>query len=84
MSGQSSADPVAVRRAVVRSALALCLAALALATAVWPDWIERTLGLELDGGNGEAEWLIVGALAMIALVATVGAGVAWRRVALRT
>ena len=84
MSGQSSADPVAVRRAVVRSALALCLAALALATAVWPDWIERTLGLELDGGNGEAEWLIVGGLAMIAIVATVGAGVAWRRVALRT
>jgi hypothetical protein len=71
-----------IRSAVVRSALAACALALALVTAVWPDWIERTAGLELDAGSGVVEWLIVGTVGVIAVAAIGGAGAAWRRVAL--
>lgn len=71
------------RRAVIRSVIAALLTTLVAVTALWPDWIERTLGLELDGGTGAAEWLVTGGLGLLALASAGGAGLAWRRVALQ-
>jgi len=57
---------------------ALSSAILAL-TLVWPDWIERGLGLAPDGGDGSAEWGWAIALAVVTLVLFVDAGRVWRR-----
>ena len=43
-------------------------AALFLATALYPDWIEALFRVDPDYGNGSLEWVVVGAL----LVVTVG------------
>jgi hypothetical protein len=56
-----------VRIEIVLSAL---LGAATILTAVWPDWIEGVFGVDPDGGNGSAEWLIVAVLA-VATVAVV-------------
>jgi hypothetical protein len=39
---------------------------LAVATTVWPDWIERWLGFDPDGANGALEGVIVGVLLLAA------------------
>jgi hypothetical protein len=54
-------------------------AALALLTAVWPDWIEEVFGFDPDHHSGEAEWLIVAALAAVAVIGAVLARNEWRR-----
>jgi hypothetical protein len=54
-------------------------AALALLTAVWPDWIEMLLGVDPDGHSGAVEWAIVFALAVIAAALGVSARVQWVR-----
>jgi len=47
----------------------------AVVTAIVPDWIEEVFHIDPDGGDGAAEWLIVGALAL----ATIALGaLAWR------
>jgi hypothetical protein len=51
---------------------------LAILTLFWHDWIEVT-GWEPDNHNGTVEWLIVGVLAVIAVIAAVLARVEWRR-----
>ena len=56
----------------------LC-AALALLTAVWPDWIEAVFGADPDQHSGEAEWLIVLGLAALAAVSGLLARGQWRR-----
>jgi hypothetical protein len=33
-----------------------------------PDWLERSIAAHPDAGGGEAEWLIVGALWVIAAI----------------
>lgn len=43
-------------------------AAGALATLIWPTWIERLTGLEPDAGTGEAEWWLVALLGLAAIV----------------
>ena len=48
-------------------------------TLVWRDWIERAFGLELDGGNGSIEWLIVGVLLVATIALFVLARSEWRR-----
>jgi hypothetical protein len=50
-----------VRIEIVLSAL---LGGVTILTAVWPNWIERLLGFDPDGGNGSVEWLIVAVLAV--------------------
>jgi hypothetical protein len=46
--------------------LALFLTVLTLVTVAWPEWIESVTGLDPDGGNGEAEWLVVAVFAILA------------------
>ncbi|MHB1874486.1 MAG: hypothetical protein ACYCPF_06485 [Streptosporangiaceae bacterium] len=58
-----------VLRARVEVALSALLAIATIVTAAWPSWIETVFGFDPDGGNGQAEWLIVAALAAITLAA---------------
>jgi hypothetical protein len=82
-----SVDPtdrdLLVRSAMLRSALAAVFIALLVVTSLWPDWLERTIGLEVDGGSGDAEWLVTGAVGLLAVVSASSAGLAWRRVLLQ-
>jgi hypothetical protein len=51
--------------------LAVVSAAVAVTTTLAPHWLESVFGLDLDGGNGWAEWLIpftAGALSLVAWV----------------
>jgi hypothetical protein len=72
-----------IRSAILRSALAAVFIALLVVTSLWPDWLERTIGLEVDGGSGDAEWLVTGGVGLLAVVSASGAGLAWRRVVLQ-
>jgi H+/Cl- antiporter ClcA len=56
-------------KARIETALAVVAGALAVATLVWPTWIETLFGVEPDGGSGATEWWLVVALALVALVA---------------
>jgi hypothetical protein len=58
----------AMLRARIEGVIAIALGALALLTAIWPEWIEELTGLEPDAGNGAVEWLVVAILAGLALV----------------
>jgi hypothetical protein len=58
-----------VLRARAEIALSAILAIATIVTAVWPSWIETVFGFDPDGGNGQAEWLIVAALAAVTLAA---------------
>ena len=49
-------------------ALAGLAAVLAVLTAAWPNWIELLFGADPDGGDGSAEWGIVAALALVAII----------------
>ena len=49
-------------------AFAGVFSALAVITAVVPDWIEVVFGIGPDGGSGSVEWLIVAALGVLAVL----------------
>jgi hypothetical protein len=49
-------------------AFAGLFSALAVITAVIPDWIEVVFGIEPDGGSGSLEWIIVGVLGVLAVL----------------
>jgi hypothetical protein len=51
--------------------LAALFGALAIITAFWPTWIETILRIDPDGGDGSAEWLVVGLLGAAAIVAAI-------------
>lgn len=56
------------------------LSGLALVlTLVWEEWIEAVFGVEPDGGDGSAEWLVFLVLAVLAVGSGVLARVEWRR-----
>ena len=57
---------------------ALC-AAVALLTAVWPDWIEEAFGVDIDQHSGALEWLIVVTLVALGGVSGLLARIEWRR-----
>ncbi|MEO7268203.1 MAG: hypothetical protein ABIW49_03230 [Knoellia sp.] len=56
-------------RSRLAAALAVLFAAAALATLIWPTWIEGLTGLEPDAGSGESEWWLVALLGLAALTA---------------
>jgi hypothetical protein len=58
-------------RARIELILAALFAAGAVATIIWPTWIESLTGLEPDKGTGEAEWWLVALLGVAALGAAV-------------
>lgn len=63
----------------IEISLAAVFAVLFVVTLVWPDWIELTLKVDPDEGDGSLErWILIGtgALTVIALLC---AGVDWRR-----
>lgn len=49
--------------------LAAVLAALAVATSIWPIWIENLTGLEPDAGSGQVERIIVAVFAILSVLA---------------
>lgn len=56
-------------RARLEAGLAALFALAAIATMIWPTWIENLSGLEPDNGSGEAEWWLVILLGLAAVVA---------------
>lgn len=58
-----------VLRVRIEIAVSALLGAATILTAVWPTWLEGLFGLDPDGGNGNAEWWIVAALAVTTLAA---------------
>jgi hypothetical protein len=67
------------RRFWLESALSIGTAILAVITSIWPAWIEAGFGAEPDGGDGSAEWGLVGILAVAAVALAVTARLEWRR-----
>jgi hypothetical protein len=63
---------------MIRARIELILAALfavgAVATIIWPTWIESLTGFEPDKGTGGAEWWLVALLGVAALIAAALAG----------
>lgn len=68
------------RTAWVRTALAVLFAVLTFAAVLEPAWVEATSGADPDGGSGALEWALALAAGLATLVASIGAGRAWRRV----
>ncbi|GAA1444831.1 hypothetical protein [Leifsonia poae] len=66
-------------RMSVEGVIALIAAIVAIVTLIQPQWIERLTGLDPDEGSGTAEWLVVAALALIAVVFAVLAAVTGAR-----
>ena len=58
-------------RARLEIALAVLFALGAIATMIWPTWIEDLSGLEPDKGSGEAEWWLVALLGLAAAISAV-------------
>jgi hypothetical protein len=57
-----------------------CLTTLLfLITIVRRDWIEAVFGIDPDQGSGALEWLIVGALFVMAVTSVALAGTEWWR-----
>ena len=69
----------------VRVYAEICLSALSLLalvlTLVWDKWIEAVLGVEPDGGDGSAEWMVFVACAVLALGSALLARIEIRRLA---
>ena len=60
-----------VWKLTAQSALTGLFGLAALASAIWPTWLEGLTGLEPDGGSGDAEWWLVLALGVAAVVSGV-------------
>jgi hypothetical protein len=56
-------------RARIEIVLAVLFGVAAIATILWPTWIESLSGFEPDRGSGEAEWWLVALLATAAAIA---------------
>jgi hypothetical protein len=69
------------RRAAIETGIALAALALMVLTLVSREWIEFLTGWDPDGGNGSVEWLIVGALALVAIGLGFRARTDWHRLA---
>jgi hypothetical protein len=55
-------------KARIETGLAVVAGVLAVATIIWPTWIETLFGVEPDGGSGEAEWWIVAVFALVGVM----------------
>ena len=68
-----------MHKARIETALAVVAAALAAETFIWPIWIETVFSVDPDGGDGTAEWWVVGLLALVAVTAAMLARRDYRR-----
>jgi len=66
-------------KARIETALAVVAAALAVVTFIWPMWIETVFSVDPDGGDGTAEWWVVGLFALVAVTAAILARRDYRR-----
>jgi hypothetical protein len=60
-------------------ALAILTAAAAIATIVWPEWIELVFGIEPDEGNGTLELGVTLTIAIVSAILAMAARTDWRR-----
>jgi hypothetical protein len=67
------------RRFYVETALGTLTFLLLALTVVSSEWIEALLGVDPDHGNGSAEWLVVGLLAVATVALVVAARAEYRR-----
>jgi|KBSSwiStaDraftv2_1062776.scaffolds.fasta_scaffold5069978_1 hypothetical protein len=67
------------RRFWVESGLGVLTAVLAVATSIWPQWIELVFQVDPDLGSGSLEWAIVLAALVATIVGSALAGFEWRR-----
>jgi undecaprenyl pyrophosphate phosphatase UppP len=65
-------------RVRLETAIALLAGLLGVVTIFWHDWIEALTGWDPDHHNGGAEWLIVVALLVVAVVMGAIARRHWR------
>jgi hypothetical protein len=69
-----------VRRLLfLEAALAVVFATAFVMTCLWPDWIERVVGVSPDQGNGETEWGVAAILGLCAVLCATLARRQWRR-----
>jgi hypothetical protein len=67
------------RRFWLETGMATVTSILLMITLIWRDWIEIVFGVNPDQGNGTLEWLIVGALLVVAIMLITLASYEWRR-----
>jgi hypothetical protein len=78
-STRTTRRPAPRRRFWVEAVVAAVSGLLALLTLVTREWVELLFGVDPDGGDGSLEWLVVVALAVVALVLGALARVELRR-----
>lgn len=61
------------------AAVAIVCGVLAVVTIFWQDWIEALTGVDPDHHSGSVEWLIVAALALVCVLASLAGRTEWRR-----
>jgi tetrahydromethanopterin S-methyltransferase subunit E len=67
------------RRFRIEAGLSGLTFGLTVLTIFWHDWIEIVFGTDPDHGNGAVEWLIVAALALVAIILGARARIDLRR-----
>ena len=69
-----------MRRARLYAEIGLATSSLValVLTIVWREWIEALFGVEPDGGDGSAEWMVVLACTLVFLVSAASARVELR------
>lgn len=66
----------------IETVVASVIALLAVVTVLWPDWIERVLGIDPDHHSGSIEWGLIVALLLGAMVFAALARREWQRTSL--
>ena len=62
----------------LEATLAILASTLFVLTLPTPDWIERSLSVELDGGSGALEWAVSAALLAMAVASTALGRAEWK------
>ena len=69
MAGTPAPDQRFRWRFWAEAVLCAVAAALFVVTEIWPDWIERTFGVDPDHGDGGLEWSVLIVLILVASTA---------------
>jgi hypothetical protein len=66
-------------RFAVELALGSLTGGLTALTAIWHDWLEAFVHLDIDSHSGAVEWTLVGLLAVTSCLAGTAARAEWRK-----